>query len=185
MGCCTLSSEVFGGCVHYAMTLPLLLWLAQGHVCPSVCMCQQCRERQRSGAQELSLFLVPSPFPHARRVVKDRVRAKGQEIDYPVCRKCIQGLCRQDGNKAKASFRRRSETYQSECNYKTVTRWPADLCWYSKCWITPVYPNSALIWGLMCCSRRFPSCYVTRVLYAPLAHDARAEVIDGAHRARR
>lgn len=98
-------------CVCKAVTLPLLLWLAQGHLWPTVCICQQCRKRQNRRQWQdvlllslnLSLFLpLPSSsllFYHARRFVKDRVQAEGWQIDYPTCRKCVQGLRRQTGNK--------------------------------------------------------------------------------------
>lgn len=60
------------------------------------------RKRALGGKGRICFLSLPvslSLFHHAWRVVKDRVQAEGQQIDYPVCRKCVQGLCRQAGNK--------------------------------------------------------------------------------------
>lgn len=84
-------------CVYEAMTHPLLLRLTQGQM---LVLCQQRhREREGLGAMAGCVFSLFLSFHHARRVVWDSVQAEGQQIDYPVCRKCVQGLCRQAGNK--------------------------------------------------------------------------------------
>lgn len=73
-------------------------------ICVGACVSTIQIKRELWGKDRIcSLFLSPSlSFSlshHAWRVVKDRMQAEGQQIDYPVCRKCVQGLCRQAGNK--------------------------------------------------------------------------------------
>lgn len=140
-------------------------------ICARLCACVNSTEKDGGRGQDLGLFLALSPFHHAERVVKDRMRAKEQQIDYPVCRKCVQGLCRETETKQRPHSGDALRHTRANVIIKQWRDGPLILCWYSKCWITPVHPNSALIWGLMCSSLQFPSCYVTHVLCAPWARE--------------
>lgn len=95
---CLFSVNAFGRCVEEAVTLTLYCCISPKGICVRLWMCQQHRELESLGARE-GYAVSLSPFHHAWRVVKGRVKAEEQQIDYPVCKKCVQGLYRQTGNK--------------------------------------------------------------------------------------
>lgn len=101
-------------------------------ICARLCACVNSTEKDGGRGQELGLFLALSPFHHAERVVKDRMRAKEQQIDYPVCRKCVQGLCRETETKQRPHSGDDLRHTRANVIIKQWRDGPLILCWYSK-----------------------------------------------------